>query len=103
MVDQADRRDYSIAASHSTQDTFARVATRLEALIDQRDRDVAAALADFAAEGVSEEYHGAERRWRSAAAEVRAIIDALRSALERNDETARTALQRARAAVESIG
>ncbi|KTS08759.1 MULTISPECIES: pore-forming ESAT-6 family protein [Microbacterium] len=103
MVNQADRRDYSVAASQNAQDNFNRIAAQLESLIDQRDRDVQAAMADYAADGVSEDYHGKEVRWKNAAAEVRGIIQTLRSSLERNDEAAQTALGKARAAVESIG
>ena len=44
MVNQGDRRDYSIAASQNAQDNFNRVASLLETLIDQRDRDVQLSL-----------------------------------------------------------
>lgn len=103
MANQSDRRDYDIAASQNAQDNFNRVAAQLEALIDQRDRDVQAAMADYAAEGVSEDYRAKELRWKNAAGEVRGIIQTLRSSLERNDESAQDALRKARAAVESIG
>jgi hypothetical protein len=103
MANQSDRRDYDIAASQNAQDNFNRVAAQLEALIDQRDRDVQAAMADYAAEGVSEDYRAKELRWKNAAGEVRGIINTLRSSLERNDESAQDALRKARAAVESIG
>ena len=46
MVNQGDRRDYDIAASQNAQDNFNRVAGQLEALIDQRDNDLQAAMAD---------------------------------------------------------
>jgi len=52
---------------------------------------------------VSEDYRAKELRWKNAAAEVRGIIQTLRSSLERNDESAQDALRKARAAVESIG
>jgi hypothetical protein len=103
MVNQGDRRDYDIAASQNAQDNFNRVAAQLEALIDQRDKDVQAAMADYSAEGVSEDYRAKELRWKNAAGEVRGIIQTLRSSLERNDESAQEALRKARAAVESIG
>ncbi|MET0735633.1 MAG: pore-forming ESAT-6 family protein [Microbacterium sp.] len=103
MANQADRRDYDIAASQNAQDNFNRVAAQLEALIDQRDRDVQAAMADYAAEGVSDDYRAKEVRWKNAAGEVRGIIQTLRASLERNDESAQDALRKARAAVESIG
>mgnify|MGYP000923203162 FL=1 len=103
MANQSDRRDYSIAASQNAQDNFNRVAGLLESLIDQRDRDVNAAMADYAADGVSEDYRGKELRWKNAAGEVRSIIQTLRSSLKQNDESAQTALSKARAAVEAIG
>ncbi|MDW4574021.1 pore-forming ESAT-6 family protein [Microbacterium sp. M3] len=103
MANQGDRRDYDIAASQNAQDNFNRVAAQLEALIDQRDKDVQAAMADYSAEGVSEDYRAKELRWKNAAGEVRGIIQTLRSSLERNDETAQDTLRKARAAVEAIG
>jgi hypothetical protein len=103
MANQGDRRDYNIAASQNAQDNFNRVASQLETLIDQRDRDVNAAMSDYAADGVSEDYRAKEVRWKNAAAEVKGIIQTLRSSLERNDESAQTALSKARSAVESIG
>jgi hypothetical protein len=98
-----DRRDYDVAASQGAQDNFARVAAQLESLIDQRDADVKAAMADYQADGVSEEYQAKELRWKNAAAEVRTIIATLRGALVSNDETAQQALQKAKAAVQNIG
>lgn len=103
MANQSDRRDYDVAASQNAQDNFNRVAAQLEALIDQHDRDVQAAMADYTAEGVSEDYRAKELRWRNAAGEVRSIIQTLRASLERNDESAHDALRKARTAVESIG
>lgn len=97
------RRDYDISASQSAQDNFNRVAAILEALIEQRNHDVQAAMADYAADGVSEDYRNKEQRWRAAADEVRNIIHTLRNSLERNDDAAQDALRRARAAVEAIG
>lgn len=98
-----DRRDFELAASQSAQDNFTQVAARLEALIDQRDRDVKAAMADYQASGVSEEYQAKEVRWNRVAAEVRTIIRTLRGALEKNDATAQDALARAKSAVDAIG
>jgi hypothetical protein len=103
MATPSDRRDYDVAASQNAQDNFNTVAGLLEALIDKRDSDVKAAMADYIAEGVSEDYHAKELRWKNAAGEVRSIITALRSSLERNDETAQDALRKARAAVEAVG
>src|SRR3982751_6389317 len=66
----ADRRDFDIPASQTAQDHFNAVAAHLESLISQRDRDVAMALADYVADGASEEYHAKEQRWHRVAGEV---------------------------------
>lgn len=97
------RRDYDIAASQQVQDNFIRIASQLEALIDARDADVRAAMSDYAADGVSDDYSAKELRWRNAADEVKRIVGVIRESLERSDETAQTALNRAKAAVENIG
>jgi hypothetical protein len=98
-----DRRDFDIPASQSAQEYFNQVAAHLESLINQRDHDVAMAMADYVADGASEEYAAKELRWHNVANQVRSIIQVLRGSLGSNDETASTALQRARAAVDSIG
>ena len=98
-----DRRDYDLAASQTAQANFAAVAARLEALIDERDRQVKAAMSDFLADGVSADYAAKEARWTRVAGEVRTVIQTLRAALERNDATALDTLRRARAAVDAIG
>jgi uncharacterized protein YukE len=103
MANQTDRRDYDVAASQSAQDNFNSVASRLEALIDQRDADVKAAMADYQADGVSDEYHGKELRWKSAASEVRTIIQTLRTSLSNSDQTAQQTLSKAKSAVDAIG
>jgi uncharacterized protein YukE len=100
---QMDRRDFDMAASGEAQSQFERVASRLEALISQRDADVRAAMADYQADGVSDEYHGKEVRWNTVATQVRTIISTLRSTLGRNDQSAAEAMQRAKSAVDSIG
>lgn len=100
---QADRRDYDVAASQSAQDNFNRVAAQLEALIDQRDADVRAAMSDYQADGVSDEYQAKELRWKNAAAEVKQIIATLKTSLAQNDETAQQTLQKAKSAVDAIG
>lgn len=100
---QTDRRDFELAASQTAQENFNRVAARLESLIDQRDADVKAAMADYLATGVSEEYAAKEARWNAVAGEVRTIIRTLRGSLEKNDATAQDALGRAKGAVDAIG
>ena len=98
-----DRRDYDIGASQNAQDNFNRVAANLEQLIEQRDADVRAAMSDYSADGVSDDYAAKELRWKRAASEVRSIIDTLRTSLERSDETAQTAINKAKSAVANIG
>lgn len=98
-----ERRSYDAGASQQAQDNFNQIASRLEALIDQRDADVKAAMAEFQADGVSEDYHAKEQRWNSAASEVRSIIRLVRQSLEQNDATAQRTLGKARAAVDGIG
>jgi uncharacterized protein YukE len=103
MANQMDRRSFDIAASGSAQEQFNSTASRLEALIDQRDGDVRTAMADYEAEGVSDSYAAKELRWHTVAGEVRTIISTLRASLGQNDDSARQAMQRAQAAVDSIG
>ncbi len=103
MANQMDRRSFDIAASGSAQELFNTSANRLESLIEQRDADVRTAMADYEAEGVSDSYAGKELRWRTVAGEVRTIISTLRASLGQNDDSARQAMQRAQAAVDSIG
>ncbi|MFJ4618131.1 pore-forming ESAT-6 family protein [Streptomyces sp. NPDC088812] len=99
----ADRRSYDSGASGDAQGNIQAVVARLEEVIGQRDRQVKAAMADFAADGVSEEYHGKEQRWTNASNEVKNIIGLLKSTLEKNDGTAQSTAQRAKAAVDNIG
>lgn len=103
MANQSDRRDYDVSASQNAQDNFNRIASQLEALIEQRNKDVNNAMSDYQADGVSDEYRAKEQRWKNAGTEVKAIISTLRTALEKNDETAQDALKRAKSAVEAIG
>lgn len=102
MANAIDRRDYDLGASGNAQDNFNAVASRLEALINQRDADVKNAMADYQADGSSEEYAAKEQRWNTVATEVRTIINTLRQALSSNDESAQGAMQRAKAAVDGI-
>lgn len=97
------RRAYDTSSSGQTQSDLAGVVARLEANISQRNADVNAAMADFQADGVSDDYQVVEQRWHSAATEVQNIITLVRTTLLRNDETATTTLSRARAAVQGIG
>lgn len=97
-----DRLSYDSAASAEAQGNLTGVVTRLETVIDQRDIAVRQAMADFAADGVSDEYHVAERRWDRSAREVRSMLALLRRTLADNDVTARRTQSRARTAVDGL-
>ncbi|MGL5860356.1 MAG: pore-forming ESAT-6 family protein [Phycicoccus sp.] len=99
----SDRISFDTGVSGAVQSDIGSVIGRLEAVMGARDAQVNAALADFTADGVSEEYRHVEARWRQASGEVRSIIDLVRSTLARNDETATAAQSRARTAVQNIG
>ncbi|MDQ0647500.1 hypothetical protein QFZ53_001696 [Microbacterium natoriense] len=96
---QIDRNDYNVGASQSVQSNFENVAARLEAALQRRDQDVRAALADYQADGVSEEYGALEQQWTQAGDQVRGVIAAIRGSLEQNDEIALRALAQGRAAL----
>ncbi|MGI5425834.1 pore-forming ESAT-6 family protein [Streptomyces sp. CA-179760] len=99
----SDRRSYDLGASTDAQSNIQVVIGRLESLIAQRDKQVKAAMADFTADGVADEYHGKEKRWNNASQEVKNIIHLLKTTLEKNDGTAQSTIQRAKAAVDNIG
>ncbi|URM91584.1 pore-forming ESAT-6 family protein [Streptomyces sp. MRC013] len=103
MATDNGRRSYDLAASTEVQANLKAVIARLEQVITDRDAQVKAAMKDFQADGVADEYHGKELRWNSASQEVKAIIRLLRTTLERNDATAQQTLARAKAAVDGIG
>ncbi|MET8555618.1 pore-forming ESAT-6 family protein [Streptomyces sp. NPDC004959] len=98
-----DRRSYDTGASAEVQGGLQGILGRLETVLADRDGAVKAAMADYQADGVSDEYHGKELRWNKAANEVREIIRLVRSTLEENDATAHSTLAKARSAVENIG
>ena len=99
----SDRLSYDTGTSQQVQGDLAAVVGQLEAVIAQRDTAVAAAMSDFQADGVSDEYAVVEQRWHRAATEVRQIIDLVKTTMVQNDESATTANTRARAAVQAIG
>ncbi|NUK18295.1 pore-forming ESAT-6 family protein [Streptomyces lunaelactis] len=98
-----DRRSYDTGASVEVQGGLQGIVGQLERVLADRDRAVKAAMTEFTADGVSEEYHGKELRWNMAANEVRSIIKLVRTTLEQNDATAQATLARAKAAVDAIG
>ncbi|MEV5983576.1 pore-forming ESAT-6 family protein [Streptomyces sp. NPDC052051] len=99
----SDRRSYDTGASAEVQGGLQGIVGRLETVLGDRDRAVKTAMADYQADGVSDEYHGKEVRWNKAAGEVRDIIQLVRTTLEKNDGTAQATLAKARAAVNNIG
>ncbi|UQA96645.1 pore-forming ESAT-6 family protein [Streptomyces halobius] len=103
MAAGMDRRSYDSGASAEAQGNIQAMIGRLEQVMAARDAQVKAAMADFAADGVAEEYHGKEMRWNRASQEVRSIIQLLKTTLEKNDATAHQTLARAKSAVDNIG
>ncbi|CAL9543918.1 pore-forming ESAT-6 family protein [Streptomyces pilosus] len=103
MGQNLDRRSYDTGASSEVQGGLQGIVGQLERVLADRDKAVKAAMADFQADGVSEEYHGKEMRWNRAADEVRSIIQLVRTTLEDNDGTAQSTMAKARAAVDNIG
>ncbi|MET7362907.1 pore-forming ESAT-6 family protein [Streptomyces sp. NPDC005562] len=103
MAASQDRRSYDTGASGEVQGSLQLIIGHLERVLGDRDKAVKAAMADYQADGVSDEYHGKEVRWNKAAHEVREIIHLVRTTLGKNDGTAQTTITRARAAVDNIG
>ncbi|MEU8560136.1 MULTISPECIES: pore-forming ESAT-6 family protein [Streptomyces] len=103
MAGSTDRRSYDTGASTEVQGNIQLVIAQLEQVIRARDTQVKAAMNDFAADGVADEYHGKELRWNATSQEVKNIIQLLRTTLEKNDGTASQTLARAKAAVDGIG
>ncbi|GHF18887.1 hypothetical protein GCM10010359_20730 [Streptomyces morookaense] len=99
----ADRRSYDTGASGEVQGSLQGIIGRLESVLTDRDAAVKAAMSDFQADGVSDQYHDKELRWQRAAHEVRQIINLLRTTMEKNDGTAQSTLAKAKAAVDGIG
>ncbi|MGP3927870.1 pore-forming ESAT-6 family protein [Streptomyces sp. 8N616] len=103
MGQSQDRNSYDTGVSTEVQGSLQGIIGQLERVLNDRDLAVKAAMADFQADGVSDEYHGKEIRWNRAANEVREIIRLVRSTLEKNDGTAQSTLAKAKAAVDNIG
>jgi uncharacterized protein YukE len=103
MGQNLDRTSYDVAASVEVQGGLAGIIGQLERVLGDRDAAVKAAMSEFTADGVSDEYHGKEVRWNRAANEVRDIIRLVRTTLEQNDTTAQATLAKAKAAVDNIG
>jgi hypothetical protein len=100
---RADRISFDTASSGVFQGDLGSIVGQLESLIATRDAQVSKAMADFQADGVSDEYHHVEQRWHRASHEVRVIINLVKHTMGRNDETAGGAQTRAASAVHNIG
>lgn len=103
MSGGTDRRAYDVGASTEVQGGIKAVIGQLDTVIAAREAQVAAAMSDFTAEGVADDYHAKELRWKNASQEVKNIIQLLNTTLAKNDATAQQTLQRARTAVNNIG
>lgn len=99
FTNQMDRNDYDIAGSESAQGNFEQVASQVESLLQRRDQDVKAAMADYQADGVSDQYAELERKWNQAGDQVRDVITKIRQSLADNDDVARRAMQSAKDAI----
>jgi hypothetical protein len=99
MDNQLDRNDYNVSSSQAAQANFEAVASQLEAALDRRDADVKQAMAEYRADGVSDEYAALEQQWNAAGQQVRSIISTIRGSLAENDDIALRALAQARAAI----
>lgn len=98
-----DRTSYDVSASVEVQGSPGGIVGQLVRVLGNREGAVKAAMAEFTADGVSDEYHGKEARWNKAADEVRDIIRLVRTTLEQSDATAQATLAKAKAAVDGIG
>lgn len=100
---QADRKSYDTGIAGTTEDSINTIINRLETLLNERDRQAKAALADFRMTNTDEEYHRVETRWQNASKEVREIITILRQTIGKNTQTASQAMTKASVAVANIG
>jgi len=97
-----DRRAYDTGVSGDVQTTLQSIIGPLEKLIGERDRQVKAAMSDFRADGVEEDYQDVERRWNKAAGQVNQIIGLIRTTLHENDGIAERTVSRSRGIVQQI-
>ena len=96
MAYASDRNAHDVGASQQVQDDFDIAAGNLEAALGRRQQDVDTAMADYQADGVSDDYAAMEKQWRDAGDEVKAIIKLLRESLAQNDDIAVATLTRAK-------
>src|SRR5699024_5938937 len=94
----AGQNAYDSGASAEAQTNIERIASRLEAIISEREVDVGAAMTDFEADRVDDADYAVENAWHEAGNGVREIIQLPRTTLEENDSSARDTLSRAKEA-----
>ncbi|WP_035832741.1 hypothetical protein [Jonesia quinghaiensis] len=93
---------YSRAAMSEAERNVLANAQQLERVISDRRRDVAAAMAQYEATGVSAEYAAKEERWVAAADSVLEIVGTLREAMNRTNRDADDACARLRALAQGM-
>lgn len=98
----ANRNSYDTAASSEVQATIKRLSGQIEGLIGAHRKNVAAALADASASGVTDSYRAVEDRFNKAADSTLAIIKSLQDTMQANDSTAAATLKKAQSAVDNI-
>lgn len=79
---------YSRAAMDEAERNVLDRADQLESVISQRRNDVAAAMAQYEATGVSADYAAKEERWATAADSVLEIVRTLRNAMKSTNRDA---------------
>jgi hypothetical protein len=96
------KRGWDGPASADAQARFNAAAAKLEQLISERRADVNAAMQQYTAKGVADEYHAKERNWTAAADNVQEIALKLVASLVTTDGHGGQALNQAGQAVASI-
>ena len=99
----ANRNSYDTAASGEVQSTVKSLSGQIQGLIAAHRQNVAAALSDATAGGVTEYYRAAEDRFNKAADSTLAIIKSLQDTMQANDATAASTMKKAQSAVDGIG
>jgi len=99
----ANRNSYDTGASGEVQAAVNRLSGQIEGLIAAHRKNVAAALSDASADGVTESYRAVEGRFNKAADSTLAIIKSLQETMAANDATAAATLKKAQSAVDGIG
>lgn len=94
-----DLNSYDIGASAAAQANFDTVARKLESALNDHSANVKVMMAQYQADGVSDQHQANEQKWDTAANQVHGIINAIRKSLGESDGHAQTALNQANQAV----